>query len=86
MRKLCKRPGIKFADLPLTGNWGNSSVYAVFGGSLLPHADESKIMEPCLCVFLWGWSGLVFVAYSPVYASVDLIVLYIVGGGLAVLT
>ena len=44
MRELYDRPGSKLTSITLSGNWLNASVQTVFDGSLLPHADEIKIM------------------------------------------
>ena len=35
-------PGSKCASLPLSENWVNVSVHAVFDGGLLPHDDAKK--------------------------------------------
>ena len=38
MRELCERPGSKFKSLPLSSNWDNAIVHAVFDGRLFPHS------------------------------------------------
>ena len=49
MKVLREWPGSKCTSIVLSGNLSNSSVQNVLDGTLLPHADETKIVRPRLC-------------------------------------
>ena len=54
IREMCDNPGRKCTSLPSAVNCGIASVHTVVDGSWLPHVDETYIMCPQLCAFLWG--------------------------------
>ena len=76
-KEMYDRPGVKCVYLPLAGNLVNASVHAVFGGSLLPHVDETKrFVTSFVCIFIGiVWPGVCercscirnFIFYCTVY-------------------
>ena len=79
MRDLCERPGIKYKSLPLSVNWGNAGVHAVFDASLLLHDYGMKKMTAFVYIFMRIFWPDVCVRYSCIRKSIFYCAVYCLG-------